>query len=204
MKTTTKLISILLLIMLTQSCTKNGGGCYTPQSYYIPLNAAQLNQTPYFTKPAFDTISFASDKGDTLTFVKTKTDTTWYEEQGNGNPDCGYDRVFSQTLRNTYTTIKGNGSFEVKHVKKGLQIFDFIQFRFNQINFSTHDWVIGDKSNPAFIDNINLGNRSYNNLTKIVKSNSTEDIAYTFMNVNFGIFYVEDLIEKTQWFILNK
>jgi hypothetical protein len=163
MKTTTKLLSILLLIMLTQSCTKNGGGCETPQSYYIPLNGAQLNQTPYFTNPAFDTISFASDKGDTLTFVKTKTDTTWYEEQGNGNPDCGYDRVYSQTLRNSYTTIKGNGSFNVKHSKKSENGYpDNIKIDFNNFEFHINqNWLSPSFGYAYYIGNYSIKNRSY-------------------------------------------
>ncbi len=112
-----KLFSIITLIMLTQSCTKNNDGCFTPKDNYFYLTTSQLNQTPYFNNPAFDTINFTSEKGDTLIFVKTFTDTTWYNSNGQGNPDCGYDQNYFQTTHNTYATIKGNGSFDVKHKK---------------------------------------------------------------------------------------
>jgi hypothetical protein len=39
---------------------------------YYYLTAAQLNQTPYFTNPAFDTISFTSDKGGYLNLCKNQ------------------------------------------------------------------------------------------------------------------------------------
>ena len=108
-----KLLSIIILILLTQSCVKeNSTQSYNPQNYYFYLTAAQITQTPYFTNPAFDTISFASDKGDTLTFVKTKTDTTWYCERTTSNPDNN-DQNCYQTLYNTYATVKGNRGFFV-------------------------------------------------------------------------------------------
>lgn len=114
-----KLLSIITIILLTQSCGKEEYPNVEHKTNYYYLTAAQLNQTPYFTNKAFDTINYASDKGDTLTFVKTKTDTTWYCEDGSGNPNTGYDKDCYQTIHNTYSTIKGNGSFKVSHSKEG-------------------------------------------------------------------------------------
>lgn len=107
------LVLPVAFVLLFQSCTKNNSQYNSPKTTYYYLTFAQLNQTPYFTSKAFDTISFASDKGDTLTFVKTKTDTTWYCEPTTNNPD-NKDQNCYQTLNNTYTTIRGNGSFDVK------------------------------------------------------------------------------------------
>jgi hypothetical protein len=161
-----KLFSIIILIILTQSCSKDPqNGCYIPKDNYYYLTDAQLNQTPYFTNPAFDTISFASDKGDTLTFVKTKTDTTWYTEKGNiGSPDCGYDQNFYQAIHNIYTTIKGNGSFDVRHIRKGNVNFlnylvpNIITINFNGLYFVFAESVIGDKTYKNFVGELKIKN----------------------------------------------
>ena len=201
MKTTTKLLSILLLIMLTQSCTKNGGGCETPQSYYIPLKAAQLNQTPYFTNPAFDTISFASDKGDTLTFVKTKTDTTWYEEQGNGNPDCGYDKVYSQTIHNTYATIKGNGSFDVKHIKPRLSINSYLKIEFNNYTFYYDDISVGNINLSTYLGDFSKNGKQFKNVFYVFHNDNDSISSNCYINHEKGLFLMYDNLNVKEYLI---
>lgn len=151
-----KLLSIITIILLTQSCMKEEYDKVEHKTNYYYLTAAQLNQTPYFTNPAFDTISFTSDKGDTLTFVKTKTDTNWYCENGSGNPNTGYDKDCYQTIHNNYIPTKGNGSFDVEHGYVNSNLFSFrvieiINVKFNQLNFLVQDYYIGSKIGTVFL-----------------------------------------------------
>ncbi len=188
---TTKLFSILLLLLLTQSCVKEEYDKVEHKTNYYYLTAAQLNQTPYFTNPAFDTISFTSDKGDTLTFVKTKTDTTWYCEQGSGNPNTGYDKDCYQTIHNTYITTKGNGSFEVKHKKGDINVIrDQIELRFNEFVFYVYDDRIGTPIGSivgiTYFESIVLNNITYNKV-KILYNNYNDKPNYCYINKEFGL-----------------
>ena len=187
--------------MLLQSCSKepvstNG----TPITKYEYLTASALNQTPYFTNPAFDTISFASDKGDTLTFVKTKTDTSWYCE--NQSLSSNY-KICYQTLHNTYSTIKGIGSFDVKHSRKENDYNNFIEISFNNTVVFINDWIIDYKDYPTYISSIFLKGKEYNNLTRVTINNGTENIAITYINKKYGLFYFEDLIQSIKYTLIN-
>lgn len=198
-----KLLSTITIILLLQSCSKDPkNGCYTPKDNYYYLTAEQLNQTPYFTNPAFDTISYTSDKGDTLTFVKTKTDTTWYTEKGNiGSPDCGYDQNFYQTIHNTYTTIKGNGNFDVKldYKTETLGLF-LLSVKFNQRLFAgISNNAIGIKFPENFFDDLILNGKSYKKVNKIFFIDWN-----IFINNSYGILKFEYLNDNTSWMYYEK
>ncbi len=203
-----KLLSMITIIMLTQSCSKdnNNSQSYNPKNYYFYLTAAQLNQTPYFTNKAFDTISFVSDKGDTLTFVKTKTDTSWYCERTTSNPDNN-DQNCYQKLHNTYTTIKGNGSFDVKHSKKGYfygVLTDLVEIKFNELYFLVRDFRIGSKVGTFFFDTISRGNKIYNNSIKIYPNLNDSFIGESFINIDFGYFSIKNNQTNTEYNYLAK
>ncbi len=198
-----KLFGALFMMLLIQSCMKEEYDKVEHKTNYYYLTAAQLNQTPYFTNPTFDTISFASDKGDTLTFVKTKTDTSWYCENGWGNPNTGYDKDCYQTIHNIYTTTKGNGSFDVKHSKKNiLQNTDIVVFSFGQYVYYTFDFAINDVNHPRYLGNITLNSKTFINAmySNHNFSDSLSSIAY--INKNFGLFSINDKLNDTEYFIL--
>lgn len=178
-----------------QSCVKeNSTQSYNPKNYYFYLTTAQISQTPYFTNPAFDTISYASDKGDTLTFVKTKTDTTWYCERTTSNPDNN-DQNCHQTLHNTYATIKGNGSFDVRHSIKlyyyGTQS-DIIEINFFDLNFYIYDDRIGSKRIPFYLDSITVNSKTYFDAIYVFHNFTYSIIAKAYVNKDFGIFQIID------------
>lgn len=195
-----KLFSVITLIMLTQSCTKNNDGCYTPKDNYYYLTTAQLNQTPYLTNPAFDTISYTSDKGDTLTFVKTKTDTTWYTEKGYiGSPDCGYDQNYYQTIHNSYETIKGSGSFDVKQWKQNSGWdTDFIDFEINNVVFHIYESTINDTKASNYIAKLTLNNKIYIDCHYFILNNLK-----IHLNKSSGIFLIEDLLSNVKFQLNN-
>jgi hypothetical protein len=195
---TTKLLSILLLLLIQQSCSKenNNSQSYNPQNFYFYLTAEQLNQTPYFTNPAFDTISFTSDKGDTLTFVKTKTDTSWYCERTTSNPDNN-DQNCYQTLHNTYTTIKGNGSFDVKHWKRNSGWdTDFIDITIDNILFHIYESSINDTKAPNYLNLITISGKTFNKVHYFTNNNFK-----IFINKDYGIFSIDNTLNNTQFLI---
>jgi hypothetical protein len=197
-----KLIFLLtLFVMLLQSCSKEPDlPSGNPITKYEYLTAGALNQTPYFTNPAFDTISFASDKGDTLSFVKTKTDTSWYCE--NQSLSSNY-KICYQTLHNTYTTIKGVGSFDVKHSRKidYKDLTDIISMRFNSIDIWVLDVFIGTKTS-TFSDSLIFNNKTYYSTLYTYHQFEYLDVAKNYLNKTYGVFRIEDNINNTIWSLI--
>lgn len=200
-----KLFSIIILILLTQSCVKeNSTQSYNPQKYYFYLTAAQISQTPYFTNPAFDTISFASNKGDTLTFVKTKTDTTWYCERTTSNPDNN-DQNCYQTLHNTYATIKGNGSFDIKHILKGSSYSNKIEYNFNNLRFWAYDDWIGWNGFSTYQENDFINNFNFkSSITIYITPNDTLISDKGFINKDYGLYSVHIKNENKRYTVIIK
>lgn len=190
-----KLIFLLtLFVILLQSCSKEPDlPTGNPITKYEYLTAGALNQTPYFTNPAFDTISFASDKGDTLTFVKIKTDTSWYCE--NQSLASNY-KICYQTIHNTYTTIKGVGSFDVKHILKNGNELSFslntVVINFNDVFLQMYDRWIDDKTYKTFIDSFSIVSKTYKNSILIYPSNGGSNLGLSYINKEFGLYYLID------------
>lgn len=188
--------------MLTQSCSKENDNSqgYNPKNNYFYLTAEQLNQTPYFTNKAFDSLSFASDKGDTLIFVKNKTDTTWYCERTTINPNNN-DQNCYQTLHNTYITIKGNGSFDVKLGFDGSLYV--LKLNFNNNNYSLINDLIGYNGPKGYIDKISFNNIQYEKVTNVnyTGTNSNNNI---YINNQFGLLRIEYISEKINFTFYGK
>jgi hypothetical protein len=196
-----KLLSIIILILLMQSCVKeNSTQSYNPKNYYFYLTSAQISQTPYFTNPAFNTIGFASNKGDTLTFVKTKTDTTWYCERTTSNPDNN-DQNCYQTLHNTYATIKGNGSFDVNLGFDGSVYV--LKLNFNNNNYSLINDLIGYNGPKGYIDKISFNNIQYEKVTNVnyTGTNANNNI---YLNNQFGLIRIEFISEKINFTVYKR
>lgn len=188
-----------------QSCeTDNaGGGCPKFATNYHILSESAVSQTPYFTNKSFDTLSFVSNKGDTLTFVKTKTDTIWYCEDDNSNPNCPKEKANCyQTLHNTYNTIKGVGSFDVRHVLKDYEVFQLIEVRFNDFATSINDFNLNETRSPTYVESIILLNKPFTKVTRVTLNNGNQNTAITYFNQKCGLLYFEDLINNTKWIIL--
>ena len=67
MKTTTKLISILILFILTQSCSKESPcNNYTSQTFSYKLSENTKNQIPF---KGTDTLTYISNNGDTAILI---------------------------------------------------------------------------------------------------------------------------------------
>lgn len=133
-------------LLFFTTCRKDEPRCEEMTTTYNYLTATSLERTRYFTDPAFDTVKFKSNSGDTLIFVKTDCDSTWFDEfKSYGNPACGpYENVKNLQITNTYKTIKGEGLFKVKHSVKIDPYHDYVieidflnyHFYFDEINFN--------------------------------------------------------------------
>jgi hypothetical protein len=179
-------------------CKRESTPCGKTKNTSINISTSSLNQTPYFTNPAFDTISFASDKGDTLIFVKTQIDSSWYVETEQGSPDCPNPAVnFYLTLNCNYTCILGNGNFAIKHSKREYGKSDNrIEIIFNSITFGINDYSINNKDYPTYIQKIYLGTKMYENVTRVTQLNQT---GYIYLNKDYGCFFLNDLGSGLKW-----
>jgi len=192
------LIIFVAFILLIQSCRKDNSPYNSPTTTYNYLTTAQLNQSPYFTDKAFDTITYLSDKGDTLTFVKTKTDTTWYCEPTTNNPD-NKDQNCYQILHNSYSTIKGNGSFEVKHWMQGYQFINAIDVKFYNISLLYGDYQVGLKNYWTYKNSIKINNKIYNDLIVLYPNSYDSLIAEGYINKDYGLFYFNEKLIANKW-----
>jgi hypothetical protein len=200
-----KLLPLLFIcFILIQSCEKpDPNGCHNAVIFYNYLSDAARNQTPYFTNPAFDTISFASDKGDTLIFVKTKTDSTWYKEEIRGNPACDWDKEYYQVLHNKYTTLKGNGSFDVKYSYKTQDYGLFrIEIFFNNIHFIICECIIDDVKYKNYIGDFTVNNKTFTNTFYEYNNISENTKGIGYINKGLGLFYLIDPINDLKWLII--
>ena len=200
-----KLLPLLFIcFILIQSCEKpDPNGCHNAVIFYNYLTDAARNQTPYFTNPAFDTISFASDKGDTVTFVKTKTDSTWYKEEIRGNPACDWDKEYYQVLHNKYTTLKGNGSFDVKYSYKTQDYGLFrIEIFFNNIHFIICECIIDDVKYKNYIGDFTVNNKTFTNTFYEYNNISENTKGIGYINKGLGLFYLIDPINDLKWLII--
>jgi hypothetical protein len=190
--------------MLIQSCVRPyDPDCPKFSTIYTYLTASAINQTPYFTNPAFDTISFASDKGDTLIFVKTKTDSTWYKEEIRGNPACDWDKEYYQVLHNKYTTLKGNGSFDVKYSYKTQDYGLFrIEIFFNNIHFIICECIIDDVKYKNYIGDFTVNNKTFTNTFYEYNNISENTKGIGYINKGLGLFYLIDPINDLKWLII--
>ncbi len=200
-----KLLPLLFIcFILIQSCEKpDPNGCHNAITYYKYLSETARNQTPYFTNPAFDTISFASDKGDTVTFVKTKTDSTWYIEEIGGNPACDWDKNYYQILHNTYATIKGSGTFDVKHyLRKNSSYSNFIEININNLYFGLYDDWIGLTKYPTYKDVFTLQNRTFFSTIQIGSNDGDTTLNYSIINKTYGLFFIVDKVNSSNFILI--
>lgn len=191
--------------MLLQTCMQGDSGCPSYSTNYVKLNPSAISQTPYFTNPAFDTISFVSDKGDTLTFVKGKTDSSWNCFDDNSNADCPKTKANCyQILNNTYKSIKGSGSFNVKHSKKmeNKNLSDIITIKLNQYTFLFGDNEIGNNAYIYYVGDITINNTTFNSSIYEYNNDNNTLSVKGYINKGYGLFNVKDNNSNISWVII--
>ena len=165
----------IFTILLIHACKQDPSSyCPSYSTNYQTLIASAIDQTPYFTNKAFDTVSFASDKGDTVTFVKTKTDSSWYCEDDYSNPNCPKNNANCyQTIHNSYKSIRGNGSFDVKLSYRTATSVNSLDVTFNdRLYRGISNSAIGVKNLDCYIGDKVINGKTYKNVTMLGFTNS--------------------------------
>lgn len=207
MKTNYKIILYLLpIVLLFTTCRKNGSKP-ADQHFYYYLTKEQLSKTPYFTNPAFDTLTYISNQNDTLVFAKTKTDTLWYISSV-FDPGGTADKYYHyQQLRNSYFTLKGEGKFEVKYNTKsiavglGYPLPNFIEIIFNQSIFNFTEASIGSMGHKFYLGDIEIGNERFE---KVIYEYDKEDVdskRVGLYSINNGFFLQIDSLNNSTFLI---
>ena len=199
----TKLLYITILSILLIPACKQDPSSYCPSysTNYQTLNASTINQTPYFTYKAFDTLSFTSDKGDTVAFVKTKTDTLWYCEDDNSNPNCPKKNANCyQILHNLYKIINGNGNFDIKLSSQTATSVNSLDITFNdRLYRGISNSAIGVKNLDCYVGDKVINGKTYKNVTMLGFTNSN-----IFLNNNYGLLKVEYFNDNINWVYYEK
>jgi hypothetical protein len=195
----TKLLYITILSILLIPACKQDPSSYCPgySTNYQTLIASAINQTPYFNNEAFNTLSFASDKGDTVTFVKTKTDSSWYCEDDYSNANCPKKNANCyQIIHNTYKTIKGIGSFDVKIFLYNELGYNILQIVFNNDSYKVDYNLIGDKNTIGYRQKLLFNNRIFFDVLEIDSTFSKSNI---YLNKGQGLFRMEYFFSNINW-----
>jgi len=177
----------------------------TPDKHiYYYLTAEQLAKTPYFTNPAFDTLTYVSNQNDTVVFAKTRVDSGWYRiiDASPGNNYTVYH--YYQQLTANYQTIKGEGSFEVMHGKRiNGGVSDIVKYSFNLFIFYVGDYAINDPTHPRFVGDVYYNNRTFSN-SIYSNHNYNDSAAICYINLDFGIFKINNNITNLTHILINK
>ncbi|MFN4083640.1 MAG: hypothetical protein ACK4K9_08420 [Bacteroidia bacterium] len=192
------LIYIIAILLLFAACSKPEPIESNPTITYHRLKTEQLNKTPYFTNPDFDTLTYLSNKGDTLIFAKLKTDTTWYYIRTQGAPGVTLNEDYYQTLRNTYQTIKGNGKFEVRHELKNI-VTGVFYLQFMNSNYQIVDENIGATFSQSYIQFLTINGKEYRDVNALSQGNKIT----CYLNSIYGVFYAIDSTNNINWLLNN-
>jgi len=172
----------------------------TPDQYnYYYLTAEQLAKTPYFTNPAFDTLTFVSNQNDTVVFAKTRVDSGWYRiiDASPGNNYTVYH--YYQQLTAKYQTLKGDESFEVVHSKNtnggGM---NRVNVNFNTLNFYINDYFLGINHRWG-IDSLINNNKVFYQITLLNNNGGDSLTGRAYINKDYGVFYMLDLKINKNW-----
>jgi len=195
------LLSVFILVNFI-SCKPDPERIPDKHIYYY-LTAEQLAKTPYFTNPAFDTLSFVSNQNDTVVFAKTRVDSGWYREI-DFNPGVEFTTYhYYQQISANYQTIKGDGSFGVVHSKKLAGGYtDQIEFTFKNLIFYARDNRIGTNNGTIYFEAITLGGKIYFKVNKYYYDRSKSNIAECYLNNEYGLIQILDKLSDTEYSLI--
>jgi hypothetical protein len=197
---------LLLLLLIASLFACKPEESIPDKHNYNYLTAEQLFKTPYFTNPAFDTLSFVSNQNDTVVFAKTRVDSGWYREI-DFNPGVEYTSYrYYQQISANYQTIKGEGSFGVVHCKKGHTFnsiaSDFVKFSYNDYNFYLNDRFLGI-NHKVIIDSMLLNNKKYYQVTEFFNNWVDSISVRAYINIDYGVFHILENKNSKNWILIH-
>ena len=174
---------------------------------YYYLTAEQLAKTPYFTNPAFDTLTFVSNQNDTVVFAKTRVDSGWYK-QIDFNPGVEFTTYhYYQQISANYQTIKGEGSFGVVHSKKGGAYNRNYLSNVVRVSFAEHNCYIQDNflgiNHKVIIDSMLLNNKKYYQVTEFFNNWVDSISVRAYINIDYGVFRILDNKNSKNWILIH-
>ncbi|NDC31180.1 MAG: hypothetical protein EBZ58_09655 [Bacteroidetes bacterium] len=191
----------IFTILLIHACKQDPSSyCPSYSTNYQKLGLEIINQTPYFSDKAFDSIRFINDKSEIVTFVKWNVDTSWYCTNDYSNPNCPKNNANCyQIINNTYNTIKGNGNFGVKIEKMSTQGYpNNIRIKVNDLNFDLDiGWFDTSFGYEYYIGNVVLNSVKYENAIfaySILGDTSSSSI---ILNKTFGLLKFNNKAQNT-------
>ena len=170
---------------------------------YNYLTAEQLAKTPYFTNPAFDTLTYVSNQNDTVVFAKTRVDSGWYREI-DFNPGVEFTTYhYYQQISAKYQTIKGEGSFGVVHILRNYETTsEIIKVQFKGINFGINaNWFDSSFGYNYYIGDTLINGNSYNQTIKVF-ANCDITSSTLVLNTVLGAIFINEVSSNTFWNLL--
>ncbi len=214
MKTQVLIISILLVFVASCIKDKSSNPCGAQTYSYQTLDSTSKSKVPYLNTQ-FDTISYASNKGDTLVFVRQAKDSVWYCKDYYSNKDCSPNYNCYETYGAKYSCIKGNGSFEFKHWYRsgaselGLpakynsyEFGNILQLKFNNENLIINDYLIEEKKYSHFVNSISIGNREYKDVIYDFHNGTDSLVATGYYSKSLGLFYLQETSDNINWTLI--
>ncbi len=211
-----KFLSIISIIILIPSCIKdnNSTPCGDQTYSYQTLDSTSKSKVPYL-KNQFDTLSYASNKGDTLVFVRQAKDSSWYCKDYYSNKDCLPNYNCYETYGAKYNCIKGNGSFQFKHGKAlyihfnirsriDNEFSNMIEISLNNFHFLLRDGNVGRKNISEYSENIEFNKTIFNESVYSYYEFSDSTMGTGFYNKEYGLFHVDDVINNINWTVIKK
>ena len=126
---------------------------------------------------------------------------SWYCE--NQSLASNY-KICYQTIHNTYTTIKGVGSFDVKHSRKidYKDMSNIINFNINNSYFLCGDEQIGYNGYWTFKKAVIIKNSNFNDVIVLYPNSYDSLVAESYINKDEGLFYFIDKVVNKNYIII--
>lgn len=191
MKKTIQLFSILLLVMLIQSCSKTDP-CPKGQENYYNLTDEEKSKIPY---TGTDTLVFISDKGDTATLIGQGKSQSYKRTTSGGNPDCGAGSyVYENYEKVEYNYSNMNSELSSVNYQANVYYLDksgSISLKINNASFN--DYILSNLNNDSKYKDSTLINDIYYKGIMLKSDDNTVNILF---NYKYGVLYIKNLDSK--------
>lgn len=186
---------LLCFCSMFSSCEVKDNTPCTARHTYHPLTDEEKSKTPYFNNPDFDTLRFLSNAGDTLTFALQSTDSSWYIEDANRNPnpDGCPDWQYYETKTIKYKELKSSNLF-IGILAKRNQIYPHssLTILMNGYSFLYGVDVIGASDYIYYVGDMNIIDNFYQNVLYEFNNNKADIDIKGYLNNEQGFVGIKD------------
>lgn len=203
---------LLLLFLIWYGCKQEDKEpCDAPVENKYTLSDYAKSKVPYL-KAEFDTLSFASNKGDTLVFVRQPVTYGWYYTEIKAGPGCTQSRNYYENYGAKYICIKGSGSFEFRHGKMlyvnyslnntaSKELYDVIELFFNGIHLIYSTNSLDDQKHYSYIGDTLVDGKMYKSSIYQYHEWSFSDYGKGLINQDYGLFQLHEKQKSNIWIL---